>query len=200
MTYAIIGSGAIGHAIATQFARSRIEVLLANTRGPASLVELVRELGESVRAASVEDALGADVVIMAVPFGAIRAAAARGAPFGDRIVVDASNAIDLPAFTPTDLGGRPSTAVVSEWLPGARVVKAFNTLPAALLASDPSAHGGKRVLFLAGDDLSANTTVAALIERLGFAPVDLGKLAEGGRLSQFAGPLTVHDFVKLPPA
>jgi predicted dinucleotide-binding enzyme len=200
MTYAIIGSGAIGHAIATQFARSRIEVQLANTRGPASLVKLVRELGDSVRAASVEDALRADIVIMAVPFAAIRAAAASGAPFGGRIVIDASNAIDLPAFTPTDLGGRPSTAVVSTWLPGARVVKAFNTLPAALLASDPSAHGGRRVLYLAGDDPSANKSVSALVESLGFASVDLGKLAEGGLLSQFAGPLTVHDFIKLPAA
>jgi predicted dinucleotide-binding enzyme len=198
MTYAIIGSGAIGHALATQFARARIEVLLANTRGPASLVELVQALGDSVRAASVQDALRADLVIMAVPFAAIRAAAA-GAPFDGRIVVDASNAIDFPAFTPTDLGGRPSTAVVSTWLPGARVVKAFNTLPAALLASDPSAHGGRRVLYLAGDDPSANASVASLIDSLGFASVDLGKLAEGGLLSQFAGPLTVHDFIKLPP-
>jgi predicted dinucleotide-binding enzyme len=199
MTYAIIGSGAIGHAIATQFARARMEVMLANTRGPASLSELVRELGDNVRAAHVHDALRADIVIMAVPFGAIREAAATGAPFAGQIVVDASNAIDFPAFTPTDLGGRPSTSVVADWVPGARVVKAFNTLPAALLSSDPAVHGGKRVLYLAGDDASANAQVGALLERLGFAAVDLGKLAEGGLLSQFMGPLTVHDFVKMPP-
>lgn len=200
MSYAIIGTGAIGHAIATQFARTQIEVLLANARGPASLAELVRELGGKLTASSVADAVRADLVIMAVPFPAIREVAQAGAPWGGRIVVDASNAIDFPAFTPTDLGGRPSTSVVAEWCRGARVVKAFNTLPAALLARDPAVQGGRRVLFTAGDDKVANAEVGTLIERLGYAAVDLGKLAEGGLLSQFMGPLPNHDLIKMPPS
>jgi len=198
MTYAIVGSGAIGHAIATQFARKQIAVSLANARGPASLGDVVRALGDKVSASSVADALRADIVIMAVPFHAIREVAIQGAPWSGRIVVDASNAIDLPAFTATDLGGRPSTTLVAEWCVGARVVKAFNTLPAALLASDPAVQGGKRVLFMAGDDAAANAKVSALIESLGYAAVDLGKLAEGGLLSQFMGPLPNHDLIKLP--
>jgi 8-hydroxy-5-deazaflavin:NADPH oxidoreductase len=198
MTIAIVGSGAIGHAIATQFARKQLAVSLSNTRGPASLQDVVRELGTSVTASSLAEAVRADIVILAVPFRAIPEVAASGVHWSGRLVVDASNAIDFPAFTPTDLGGRPSTSVVAEWLPGARVVKAFNTLPAALLARDPALGGGKRVLFVAGDDSAANREVSALIESLGFAALDLGKLAEGGRLSQFQGPLPTHDLIKMP--
>src|SRR5690349_20019943 len=109
MTYAILGSGAIGHALATQFARSGVDVLLANHRGPASLVEVVRELGPRVRAISVEEAARADVVILAVPFTAIAEAVSTVTRWDGRIVVDATYAIDFSAFTPTDLGGRPST-------------------------------------------------------------------------------------------
>jgi 8-hydroxy-5-deazaflavin:NADPH oxidoreductase len=196
MTYAILGSGSIGHALATQFARSGVDVLLANHRGPASLVEVVRELGPHVRAVAVDEAVRADVVILAVPFTSISEAVGTVTKWDGRVVVDATNAIDFPAFTPTDLGGRPSTAIVAEKVPGARVVKAFNTLPAAVLAADPAQDGGRRVLFVSGDDAGANAEVGALIERLGFAAIDLGKLAEGGRLQQFGGPLTVMSLIK----
>jgi predicted dinucleotide-binding enzyme len=194
MSYAIVGSGAIGHAIASQFARKGLEVAVANRRGPASLADWVRELGPSVVAVEVHEALRRDLVILAVPFSAIPQAVA-GASWGGRIAVDASNAIDFPAFTPSDLGGRLSTEVVSDALPGARVVKAFNTLPAAVLAADPAKDGGRRVLFVSGNDSAANGAVASLIERLGFAAIDLGKLAEGGRLQQFAGPFSALNLI-----
>jgi 8-hydroxy-5-deazaflavin:NADPH oxidoreductase len=196
MTYAIIGSGAIGRAIASQFARNGIDVLLANSRGPASLVDLVRELGTNIAAVSVKDAVQADVVILAVPFSAIPHAVRDVARWNGRIVVDASNAIDFPAFTPTDLGGRLSSEVVADAVRGARVVKAFNTLPAAVLASDPAQHGGRRVIFLSGNEAGANSEIAKLIERLGFAAVDLGKLSEGGRLQHFGGPLPTLNLIK----
>jgi 8-hydroxy-5-deazaflavin:NADPH oxidoreductase len=128
MTYAILGAGNIGSAIARQFARKQINVLVANQKGPESLSGLVNELGSSIVASPVKDALRADVVILAIPFTAV-AEATRGVEWGGRIVVDATNAIDFPAFTPTDLGGRPSTEVLADALPGARLVKAFNTLP-----------------------------------------------------------------------
>jgi predicted dinucleotide-binding enzyme len=196
MTYAIIGSGAIGRALATHFARQGIEVLVANKRGPKSLVELVGELGPKIRAASVEEALRADVVVLAVPFGAVRDAVGAPGPWGGRIVDDATNAIDFPAFKPSDLGGRLSTEVVSDAVAGARVVKAFNTVPAPVLAAEPAQHGGRRVVFLSGNDAGANATIAALVERLGFAAVDLGKLAEGGRAQQFGGSLGGLDLFK----
>jgi predicted dinucleotide-binding enzyme len=197
MTYAIIGSGAIGHALATQFARKGIDLLVANSRGPASLVDMVRELGPNIKAVSVPDALRADVVILAVPFSAIPSAVKNASDWNGRIVVDASNAIDFPTFKPTDLGGRLSTEIVVAAVPRARVVKAFNTIPAAVLAAEPEQSGGRRVVFLSGDDARANSEIANLIEHLGFAAVTLGKLAEGGPSQQFGGPLVAVNLIKL---
>jgi predicted dinucleotide-binding enzyme len=144
----------------------------------------------------VPDAARADVVILAVPFTAVPEAVRDTPAWAGRIVVDATNAIDFPAFTPKDLGGRPSTEIVAEAVPGARVVKAFNTLPAAILAADPAQDGGRRILFVSGDDPAANAEIAKLIERLGFASITLGKLAEGGRLQQFGAPLVAQNLTK----
>ncbi|QDW37865.1 NADPH-dependent F420 reductase [Bradyrhizobium sp. KBS0727] len=195
MTYAIIGSGAIGTALATQFARNNIDVLVANSRGPASLADLVGRLGNNIKAASVQEAVKADIVILAVPFGSVPETVRDAAAWNGRIIVDATNAIDFPAFTPKDLGGRLSTEVVADAVAGARVVKAFNTLPAAVLAGDPAKDGGHRVVFVSGNDVAAKADVATLIKKLGFAAIDLGKLAEG-RLAQFGGPLMVHNLIK----
>ena len=197
MSIAIIGSGAIGRALATRFARKGMAVSMT-TRGESSAADVVRELSPHLTTTSVREGLQADIVLLAVPFPAIRDLGSLASAWGDRIVVDATNAIDFPNFTPTDLGGRPSTQIVGEFLRAPRVVKAFNTLPAALLAAEPEVSGGRRVLFLSGDDASANAKVAALIERIGFAAVDVGKLAEGGRLQQFGGVLTIKNLVQHP--
>lgn len=197
MTHAIIGSGAIGSAIARQFSRNGVKAGIANSRGPQSLADLVGELGPNIAAISVEAALQADIVILAVPFTAIPGIVRTAPGWNGRIVIDASNAIDFPAFTPTDLGGRPSSEIVAEAVPGARLVKAFNTVPAAVLATEPRQHGGRRVLFLSGNHAEANAQVAGLIETLGFAPVDLGGLSEGGRLQQFGGALPVLDLIRM---
>ncbi len=196
MTYAILGSGAIGTALARRFAAKGIEVSLANTKGPASLTDLVGELGSLVKPVTSAEALLADVVILAIPFDAVPEAV-KGVEWGGRIVVDATNAIDFPAFTPRDLKGRLSTQIVADAVPGARVVKAFNTLFAALLGADPAVPGGRRVLFVSGDDASPRTAVVDLIERLGFAAVDLGGLAEGGRAQQFGGGASGKEFVQI---
>jgi 8-hydroxy-5-deazaflavin:NADPH oxidoreductase len=190
MSFAILGSGAIGRALATRFARAEIDVSIATRGGPSAAAELARELGPHVAAAAMKDALQADIVLLAIPFTSIRDAVSEAPPWQGRIVVDATNAIDFPAFTPTDLGGRPSTEVVADAVPAARVVKAFNTLPAATLGAEPARDGARRILFLSGNDAAANADVAALIRRLGFAAIDLGRLDGGGLLQQFAGPLT----------
>jgi predicted dinucleotide-binding enzyme len=196
MTYAILGSGAIGTALARRFVAKGIEVSLANTKGPESLTDLVGELGALVKPVTSAEALRADLVILAIPFDAVPDAV-KGVEWGGRIVVDATNAIDFPAFTPRDLKGRLSTQIVADAVPGARVVKAFNTLFAALLGVDPAVPGGRRVLFVSGDDGSARTAVVDLIERLGFAAVDLGGLAEGGRAQQFGGGASGKEFVQI---
>jgi predicted dinucleotide-binding enzyme len=196
MTYAILGSGAIGTALARRFAAGRIEVSLANSRDPGSLDALVEELGPKIIPGPAARALQADIVILAIPFDTVLDAT-KGVDWGGRIVADATNAIDLPAFTPSDLNGRLSTEVIASAVPGARVVKAFNTIPAAILGSEPAALGGRRVLFVSGDDASARVTVVDLVERLGFAAVDLGRIAEGGRAQQFGDGLVGKDFIQL---
>jgi len=106
MGYSIIGSGAIGGALATHFASKDIEVVLANSRGPASLKDIAGKLGPKVRAATVQEAASANIVILAVPFSAVPNVVSAISDWRGRIVVDATNAVDLPSFTPTDLGGQ----------------------------------------------------------------------------------------------
>jgi 8-hydroxy-5-deazaflavin:NADPH oxidoreductase len=197
VTYSIIGSGNIGSAIAGHFARKQINVAITNSRGPDSIAPLPKELGRHIVPETVEAALKADFVILAVPFSAVEVIARAGSDWTGKIVIDATNAIDFPGFTPTDLGGRPSSEVVAKHLRGARLVKAFNTLPAAVLATDPAQAGGHRVLFISGNDAVANSEVASLVEKFGFAPITLGKLAECGLLQQFGGPLAIQNLVKL---
>ena len=192
-THAIIGSGNIGGALETHLGRKRIEALVANKRGPASLEKLVKEFGSSIKPVLLREALRADIVFLAVPFSAVREAVREAGDWGGRIVIDATNAIRVAA---TELGGRLSTEVIADAVPGARVVKAFNTLFAAVLAQEPGQTGGIRVVFLSGNDERANGEVATLIERLGFAPVDLGRLTEGGRLQHFGAPLVGLNLVK----
>lgn len=197
MKFSIVGSGHIGAALASQFARQRIDVRIANSRGPASLDPLVRDLGPHVGAVSLREALGAGIVIVAVPFAAVPDAVRDAPDWNGRIVVDATNAIGPAA---TGLRGRLSTEVVADAVPKARVVKGFNTLFAAVLAQNPARDGGRRVVFLSGNDDAANADVRALVERLGFAPVVLGRLNEGGRLQQFGAPLVGLDLVEHPHA
>jgi len=196
MEYAILGSGAIGTALARRFVASGIEVSVANTKGPESLAALVGELGSLVKPVTSAEALLAELVILAIPFDAVPDAV-KGVEWGSRIVVDATNAIDFPAFTPRDLKVRLSTQIVADAVPGARVVKAFNTLFAALLGADPAVVGGRRVLFVSGDNIPARAAVVDLVNRLGFAAVDLGGIAEGGRAQQFGGGVSGKEFIQL---
>lgn len=193
---AIIGSGKIGSALAARFDAVGIAALVANSRGPASLVDFCARFGRRIRAVEAEEALDAEIVILAMHFDAVKAAVGKRGDWAGRIVVDATNAINFPDFTPRDLNGRLSTVVISELVPGARVVKAFNTLQAPILAADPDTGAGRRVLFLSGDHSDANRTVADLIEKLGFFPIDLGTLSAGAPMQQFAGPLAKMNLVK----
>ncbi|WP_434573267.1 NADPH-dependent F420 reductase [Pseudomonas sp. Z3-8] len=196
-TIGIIGAGAIGSAFARALARQDINVVISNSRGPESLTELVAELGPTVRAGTVQEAAAQPMVLVAVNWQKLPQALAGLPDFAGRIVIDANNAIKVPEFQAIDLHGRTSTEVFSEWVPGARVVKAFNHMLAKLLEADPAAEGGKRVLFLTGDDQQARVEVAGLIERLGFFAVDLGPLSAGAHLTQFpGGPLPVLNLVK----
>ncbi|SFS00425.1 hypothetical protein SAMN05216570_1429 [Dyella sp. OK004] len=196
MSYAIIGSGAIGGALAKQFARSKIKAVITNRRGAASLEDASQTFGPTVSAAETTDALNAEVIILAVPFGAVEEIAKLRSDWSGKIVVDATNAIEFPAFRPLDLGGRPSSQVVAAQLKGAKIVKAFNTLPAAVLADEPRRSEGNRTIFVSGNHVDANEQVASLASSLGFGTITLGRLEEGGLLQQFGGPLAVHSLIK----
>ncbi len=199
MTYAIIGSGNIGSALAQQFARAQLPVQVATARGVAAVGRLVEQFGPTIIPTEVARALHADVVILAVPFEAVRALVELIPDWSQRIVVDATNAIDYADFSPADLDGRPSSDLVAEWAVNARVVKSFGSTWAKVLARDPAdSHGGRRVLFLSGNDSGANMAVSELITALGFAAVDLGRNDEGGLLQQFGGPLTTLSLISQP--
>ena len=198
MTIGIIGSGAIGTAFARSLARSGIEAIISNSRGPDSLKELIRELGLLIKAGTREEAGRADIVFVAVNWTKLPAALAGLPEWSGRILIDANNPIEAPLFKPVDLKGRVSSEVVADLAPGARVVKAFNHLRAEVLAGDPRSDGGRRVLFYSGNDNAAKAEVAALIERIGFVGIDLGSLTVGGKLAQFpGGPLPNQNLVKV---
>jgi 8-hydroxy-5-deazaflavin:NADPH oxidoreductase len=202
MNYAIIGLGKIGTAIAQAFARQGIEVAVAATRPPEALAALAAQIGPSLVPQRVEDAVKADVVILAMPFSARRDVARAAGSWQGKLVVDATNALGVP---PEELDGLPSTAALAKALPGAKLVKAFNHLPAGTLAQGATTpQGGRRVVFVSSDDDAASASAAALVDRLGFAPVELGKIAEGGLLIQARGHtwarLIFQDLVKFDHA
>jgi predicted dinucleotide-binding enzyme len=197
MSIGIIGSGAIGAAFARTLARAGIEATISNSRGPDSLKELVRELGPTIKAGTRQEAARADIVFVAVNWTKLSAALAGLPDWSGRIFIDANNPIEAPLFKPVDLRGLVSSEVVADLVPGARVVKAFNHLRAEVLAGDPRSDGGRRVLFYSGNDSAAKAEVAALIEQIGFAGIDLGSLAVGGKLAQFpGGPLPNQNLIK----
>ncbi len=177
MNYAIIGSGNIGTALARVFARQNIEVALANSRGPETLASLTKELGPSVHPQSLQDALEAEVIFLAVPFSAHQTVARQSEGWNGKIIVDLTNALHI---APEELGGRLSSEIVADAFVGARLVKALNHLPAEQLGTNPSREGQRQVVFLSSNDADASATVAAIATQLGFAPVELGRLDQGG--------------------
>jgi predicted dinucleotide-binding enzyme len=190
MRIGIIGSGKIGSTAAALFAAAGHDVAIANSRGPESLEALAAELG--VRAATVAGAAGSgELVLVATPLYAFRELPA--AELDGKIVVDATNyyAGRDGANAALDEDTTTSTELLAEQLPGARVVKAFNTMQWESLRDRGVRAGGEErlVIFLAGDDADAKRRVAGLIEEIGFAPVDNGSLAEGGRKQQPGAPL-----------
>ena len=194
MTYSIIGSGNVGASLAKQFARSGIAVNIANTRGPESIAAMAEELGSKVVPVTMQDALNADVVILAVPFRAHTAVAGGLTNWSGKVVVDAMNTYGV---APEELKGQASTDMVASAFPGAKLVKTLNQLPAKLLAKDPVESGGRRVMFVSSNDQDAEALIVKLVGELGFAPVSLGKINEGGALIDMGGPLILQNLIKL---
>jgi 8-hydroxy-5-deazaflavin:NADPH oxidoreductase len=187
----IIGAGRLGQAMARTALRAGRDVVIANSRGPESLTSVASALGEGVSAGTVERASAAGIVVIAVPWDKVPQAL-HGRDWNGQIVIDATN-----DFDPSDLNGRTSSEVVSELLGGARVVKAANTLGAAILGSDPHEAGGQRVIFVSGDDDDAKSEVTGIFEAAGFFVIDLGGLRSGGQLQQVGGPLSGVNLIRI---
>jgi 8-hydroxy-5-deazaflavin:NADPH oxidoreductase len=197
MSYAIIGFGDIGQALAKAFARKGIEVSVATTRDPESFAPAAAAIGPTVIPKTLAEAVKADVVFLAVRFESHQDVAKALPNWTGKTIIDVTNAYGVP---PVELGDQPSSRVVAKAFTGARLVKGFNHLGAAVLGQDPAVQGGRRVVFLASDDDGAAAEIGALAENLGFSPIKLGGLSEGGLLVQARGnswgPLIFKDLTK----
>jgi 8-hydroxy-5-deazaflavin:NADPH oxidoreductase len=193
MSYAIIGFGKIGQALANAFARNGIEVSVAATRDPQSFASAAAAIGPTIIPKTLADAIKADILFLAVRFEAHADVAKALSTWQGKTIVDVTNAYGVP---PEELGGQPSSKFIAQAFTGARLVKGFNHLGAAVLDQDTIAHGGRRVVFLASDDDGATAEIATLAENLGFAPINLGGLSEGGLLVQARGNSWGHLIFK----
>jgi len=187
----IIGAGRLGQAMARTALRVGRRVVIANSRGAESLTSVVSGLGEGVSAGTADQAAAAGMVVMAVPWDRVHDAV-QGRSWNSQVVIDATN--DWPA---DDLQGRTSSELVADLVVGARLVKAANTLSAEVLSSDPHEAGGRRVIFISGDDADAKAKVVGLFEDAGFATIDLGDLATGGAMQQIHHPLAGVNLIRL---
>lgn len=195
MLIGVLGAGRVGQMFCELLVDRGHQVLLANSRGPASLQPLIAQLGPQVTAVEPAGLQQAEMIILVVRWQHIPAALKPLANYNG-IVIDVIN----NRFGPNpgdfhDLAGRGSSELVAELLPQARLVKAFNHQPFADLANlnEPPTP---KALFVAGDDQAAKQVVMELIEALGATAMDLGGLIEGGRLfSTGTGPLAGHGRV-----
>lgn len=193
MSYAIIGFGNIGQALAKAFARKGLEVSVATTRDPESFASVAAAIGPTIVPKTLAEAVKADIVFLAVRFESHKDVAKALPTWKGKTIIDVTNAYGVPI---EELGGQPSSKVVAQAFIDGRLVKGFNHLGAPVLTQDPAVHGGRRVVFLASDDDAASTEICALAENLGFAPIKLGGLSEGGLLVQARGNTWGHLIFK----
>jgi len=186
MKIGIIGAGNIGATLANLFIKAGHAVAISNSRGPASLKDLVKALGDNAIALSVNDAAAfGEMVILAVPW---RKFEALPDPIllKDKIVVDAMNPYKEGGGL-IDLGDSTSSEETAKHLPGANIVKAFNTIWFKHLAESGRSDlplKERRAIFIAGDNVECKAKVSHLIEEIGFAAIDTGNLHDGGKLQE----------------
>ena len=206
MKIGIIGSGNIGGTVARLFVKAGHQIAISNSKGPQSLESLISSIGVDAKAMTVKDTVAyGDIVLLAIPWR--KREELRSLPSGllkNKIIIDATNPYS-ESFELIDLGNSTSSEEVAKELPGAHIVKAFNTLYFETLGNGAMPSGRKQdrlVLFVAGDDGAAKQVVSNLIEDIGFKAVDTGSLREGGRKQQpdspiYNNPMTLEVAQKL---
>src|SRR6478609_4783987 len=183
----IIGAGHIGSTLARGLVDHGYEVVISNSRGPASLAEFVAELGPKATAGTTTDAAASgDIVIVTVPLKAYQEVPVE--PLAGKIVLDTNNyywerdghiaALDEKRAT--------TTGLLQEHLPSSRVAKAFNHIGSSDILTDgtPAGTPGRRALATASDDPDAAAFVTALYDAFGFDTVDIGSVAESWRVER----------------
>ncbi len=197
MKFGSIGAGTIGQAVGRHVLNAGHDVIFSNSRGPESLAGLVAELGPRASAGTVAEAAAPDMVLLAPPWDKVPESVAGLPDWNGRIAIDATNQFSIATRQIADLGEQTGSEYVASLVPGARIIKAFNTLYARYIAPNPRHDAGRQVLFYAGDDDAANTQFHELFEGIGFAPVRIGPLRDGGSLMQMdGGPLSALHALK----
>lgn len=189
MKIGFIGAGAVAQTISKHALAHGHQVLLSNSRGPSTLASVVDQLGPGAKAGTPQQAADQDIVVLASTWARVEGALGSVPNWKGKILVDATNRVaGLKPFSLGDLSGPTSSEIVAGYAPGATVVKAFNSVPMVWI-SDFSSSKPHTALFISGDDDEAKRKVHDLIEEMGFACIDLGSLAVGGRIQQLGGPL-----------
>ena len=198
MEVGTIGAGALAQAFAKRALKAGHKVKLSNSRGPDSLREIVNQLGPGAMAATTEEAAACEMVLLAVPWDNVPETLASLPKWKNQILIDGTNPFHGEAgnFAPADVGNLSTSQFVVALAPGARVVKALNTMIVPNLEADPIVNGARRVAFISADDDGAKKGVQHVLEGFGYAVVDLGNLRDGGLIQQAGGPLAGRDFLE----
>ena len=191
MEIGTIGAGAFAQAFAKRALKAGHKVKLTNNLGPERLIEIVNQLGPGAMAATVEEAVACEMVLLAVPWDNVPQTLASLPKWKNQILIDGTNPFHGSAgkFTPADVGNLSTSQLVAALAPGARVVKALNTMIAPNLEAEPIVNGARRVAFISADDDGAKGQVEVLLAGFGYSVIDLGNLRDGGLIQQAGGPL-----------
>jgi hypothetical protein len=185
MKIGIIGAGTVGTILAKSMALAGHEVYIANSRDPETLAEVFRDFQNIHPVWKNELKEKSDILLLAVRWKDTRKVLEDLGDINGRILIDVTNNVD-ENFDLIDLGGKPSSVVIQELAPSARVVKAFNTFKISRYLDD---RGKGIISFLAGNDEEALETVSELVTSMGFVPYITGSLLFGGRLINVKGRL-----------
>jgi len=191
MEIGTIGAGAFAQAFAKRALKAGHKVKLTNNLGPERLIEIVNQLGPGAMSVAVEEAVACEMVLLAVPWDNVPQTLASLPKWKNQILIDGTNPFHGSAgkFTPADVGNLSTSQLVAALAPGARVVKALNTMIVPNLEAEPIVNGARRVAFISADDDGAKGQVEALLAGFGYSVIDLGNLRDGGLIQQAGGPL-----------
>lgn len=199
MNIGVIGAASVGWTLATKLAAKGHCVEIANSRGADSLAQRAANADAPLKPVELDEALGNDLILLAVPWTKVGEVLAREVDWADKIVVDATNIFVsyAPDFQIADLGSDSGSEMIARLIPEAHVVKAFNTLPMDKMFAPLPESGMKRVLFIAGDDAGAVREVRRTVEDLGLSPIAIGSLATAGRQMELGGPFSALELFQI---